>query len=117
MRDRTIQILSVLVAVAALFVAGTLLPRIVAASDDGKLRYTNVSVEGAPPIVAIRAGAGPCFYLEFRWWRWSCFNFASSSHSGREPSASARTHGGQMNAFDIPKQSAFAGDPAFTASA
>jgi hypothetical protein len=58
MRDRTIQILSVLVAVAALFVAGTLLPRIVAASDDGKLRYTNVSVEGAPPIVAIGAAVG-----------------------------------------------------------
>ena len=58
MRDRTIQILSVLVAVAALFVAGTLLPRIVAASDEGKLRYTNVSVEGAPPIVAIGAAVG-----------------------------------------------------------
>ena len=58
MRDRTIQILSVLAAVAALFVAGTLLPRIVAASDEGKLRYTNVSVEGAPPIVAIGAAVG-----------------------------------------------------------
>lgn len=58
MRDRTVQALSVLSAAAALAGAGALLPRIVAASDEAKLRYTDVSVEGAPPIVAVGAAVG-----------------------------------------------------------
>ena len=58
MRDRPVQILSLLVALLALVGAGALLPRIVAASDEAKLRYTDVSVEGAPPIVAVGAAVG-----------------------------------------------------------
>ena len=58
MRSRTIQVLSVAVAVASVAGAGALLPRILAASDRAQLRYTNVSVEGAPPIVAVGAAVG-----------------------------------------------------------
>lgn len=58
MRDRTVQFLSLLVALVAFVGAGMLLPRIVAASDEAKLRYTDVSVEGAPPIVAVGAAVG-----------------------------------------------------------
>jgi len=58
MRGRTIQILSAAVAVASVACAGALLPRILAASDRAQLRYTNVSVEGAPPIVAVGAAVG-----------------------------------------------------------
>ena len=48
MRSRTIQFLSVAVAVASVAGAGALLPRILAASDRAQLRYTNVYVFGAP---------------------------------------------------------------------
>jgi hypothetical protein len=58
MRDRRIQLLSAAVALAAVAAAGALLPRIVAQSDRAKLRYTDVSVEGAPPIVAVGAAIG-----------------------------------------------------------
>ena len=58
MGDRRVQLLSLVAAAAALVGAGTLLPRITAASDEAKLRYTDVSVEGAPPIVAVGAAVG-----------------------------------------------------------
>ncbi|NBQ15641.1 MAG: hypothetical protein EBU31_13805, partial [Proteobacteria bacterium] len=58
MRDRPVQFLSVLLALLALVGAGALLPRIVTASDEAKLRYTDVSLEGAPPIVAVGAAVG-----------------------------------------------------------
>jgi hypothetical protein len=57
-RDRPVQFLSVLLALLALVGAGALLPRIVTASDEAKLRYTDVSLEGAPPIVAVGAAVG-----------------------------------------------------------
>jgi hypothetical protein len=57
-RDRPVQFLSVLLALLALVGAGALLPRIVAESDEAKLRYTDVSLEGAPPIVAVGAAVG-----------------------------------------------------------
>ncbi|MSR44131.1 MAG: hypothetical protein EXS15_02070 [Phycisphaerales bacterium] len=58
MRDRVIQLLSVIVAVIALSVGGTLLPKILEVSDQHTLRYTDVSIEGAPPIVAIGTAIG-----------------------------------------------------------
>jgi hypothetical protein len=58
MRDRPVQLLAVTSALAAVVGAGSLLPRIVAESDAAKLRYTDVSVEGAPPIVAVGAAIG-----------------------------------------------------------
>ena len=58
MRDRTVQGLSILAAAGAIAAAGSLLPRIVRESDEARLRYTDVSVEGAPPIVAVGAAVG-----------------------------------------------------------
>ena len=58
MRDRPVQLLSAAVAVACVAGAGTLLPRILDASDRAQLRYTDVSVEGAPPVVAVGAAVG-----------------------------------------------------------
>ena len=58
MRDRPVQLLSAAVAVACVAGAGSLLPRILDASDRAQLRYTDVSVEGAPPIVAVGAAVG-----------------------------------------------------------
>jgi hypothetical protein len=57
-RDRPVQFLSAAVAVACVAGAGTLLPRILDASDRAQLRYTDVSVEGAPPVVAVGAAVG-----------------------------------------------------------
>ncbi|NBP51885.1 MAG: hypothetical protein EBU70_12070, partial [Actinobacteria bacterium] len=58
MRDRAVQLLAASSALAAAVGAGALLPRIVSESDAAKLRYTDVSVEGAPPIVAVGAAVG-----------------------------------------------------------
>ena len=58
MRDRAVQLLSAALALASVIGAGALLPRVVAESDRAKLRYTDVSVEGAPPIVAVGAAIG-----------------------------------------------------------
>lgn len=58
MRDRTIQLSAIGVSLAAFVGGGVLLPRILAQSDQAKLRYTDVSVEGAPPIVAVGAAIG-----------------------------------------------------------
>ncbi|MFM1936207.1 MAG: hypothetical protein RI990_1166 [Planctomycetota bacterium] len=58
MRDRTVQFLAAAAAAMGVTAAGTLLPRVLDASDRGQLRYTNVSVEGAPPIVALGSAVG-----------------------------------------------------------
>ncbi len=58
MRDRLIQLACLIVAVAALCGAGALLPRVIAISDEQGMRYTDVSVEGAPPIVALGTAIG-----------------------------------------------------------
>jgi hypothetical protein len=58
MRDRTIQATAIGACLAAFVGGGVLLPRIVEQSDRAKLRYTDVSVEGAPPIVAVGAAIG-----------------------------------------------------------
>jgi len=58
MRARTVQGLALLAAAGAIAAGGSLLPRIVRESDSARLRYTDVSVEGAPPIVAVGAAVG-----------------------------------------------------------
>jgi hypothetical protein len=58
MRARAVQLLCVTAAAGAFALAGSMLPRITAASDRAQLRYTNVSIEGAPPIVAVGAAVG-----------------------------------------------------------
>ena len=52
-RDRMIQLIAVLVMVVATTASGTILPRIIRMSDEHALRYTDVSVEGAPAFVAL----------------------------------------------------------------
>ena len=58
MRDRLIQLACVVVMVSAWVGGGALLPRIIASSDEHSLRYTDVSIDGAPPIVAIGTAIG-----------------------------------------------------------
>jgi hypothetical protein len=57
-RDRYIQIICVGVLVISLTAAGSLLPHLISKSDDHVLRYTNVSVEGAPPFVVLGTAIG-----------------------------------------------------------
>lgn len=58
MQDRLVQIIAPLVLIASLACCGTLLPSILKQSDDHVLRYTNVSVEGAPPFVVLGTAIG-----------------------------------------------------------
>ncbi|MHC5027206.1 MAG: hypothetical protein ACYTGR_10660 [Planctomycetota bacterium] len=57
-RDRLIQLIAVVVMVVATTASGTLLPRIIRISDDHALRYTDVSVDGAPAFVALGTTIG-----------------------------------------------------------
>ena len=52
MRDKIIQLGAALLLVTCMVGAGSLLNPILKESDDARLRYTDVSIEGAPPIVA-----------------------------------------------------------------
>jgi hypothetical protein len=58
MNHRLIQLIAAVVLVAAMSGAGWLAPRLVSLSDKHALRYTDVSVEGAPPIVALGTAMG-----------------------------------------------------------
>jgi hypothetical protein len=58
LRDRVIQIASGAAAILAFTGAGLLLPQAVRRSQEAGLRYTDVAVEGAPPIVAIGTAIG-----------------------------------------------------------
>ncbi len=58
MRDRLIQLAALAVAVIALTCGGRLLPSVLRISDEHGLRYTDVSLEGAPPIVALGTAIG-----------------------------------------------------------
>lgn len=58
MRDRFIQLVSILVATLCFIAAAILLPKILQVSDEKSLRYTDVSIEGAPPIVALGTAIG-----------------------------------------------------------
>jgi hypothetical protein len=58
LRDRVVQLLAAIVAIACFVGAGTLLPRAIARSEAAGLRYTDVAIEGAPPIVALGTAIG-----------------------------------------------------------
>jgi len=57
-RDRIIQVLAAILAIACFVGAGAMLPRAIARSEEAGLRYTDVAVEGAPPIVALGTAIG-----------------------------------------------------------
>ena len=58
MADRMIQGLAAVTLAGALAAAGWLQPKMVAISDRDELRYTSISVDGAPPIVALGTAIG-----------------------------------------------------------
>jgi hypothetical protein len=58
MADRLIQLGAVVVLAGGVTIAGALQPKMLAIADRDQLRYTDVSVEGAPPIVAIGTAIG-----------------------------------------------------------
>ncbi|MHC4947137.1 MAG: hypothetical protein ACYTG1_02590 [Planctomycetota bacterium] len=57
-RDRLVQLVALVVLLASGAACGALLPSIINESDERALRYTNVSVEGAPPFVALGTAIG-----------------------------------------------------------
>ena len=58
MRDRLIQVGALVGFIGTVSVAGSMLQPIITRADEAKLRYTDVSVEGAPPIVALGTAIG-----------------------------------------------------------
>jgi hypothetical protein len=58
MRDRAIQLVSLATLAAGIVGAGLLQPKMISVADREGLRYTDVSIEGAPPIVAIGTAIG-----------------------------------------------------------
>jgi hypothetical protein len=56
--DRLIQFGAGIVCVGGIALAGMLQPKMTAIADRDQLRYTDISVEGAPPIVAIGTAIG-----------------------------------------------------------
>ena len=58
MKDRTIQFLAVICCMLGIAGAGLLQPKLVTIADRDQLRYTDISVDGAPPIVAIGTAIG-----------------------------------------------------------
>ena len=58
LRERIIQLISTVIVIGAFMGAGVLLPRIIEKSDESALRYTDISIEGAPPIVALGTAIG-----------------------------------------------------------
>ncbi len=57
-RDRIIQLCSLGVMLVAFVASGLLLPSILRKSEERGLRYTDVSVDGAPPFVALGTAIG-----------------------------------------------------------
>ena len=58
MRDKIIQLIAAFLLIICMIGAGSLLNPILDESDKSRLRYTNISVEGAPPIVALGTAIG-----------------------------------------------------------
>jgi hypothetical protein len=56
--DRLIQIIALAISIVCVATAGTMLPRLIETSEQHALRYTDVSIEGAPPFVAIGTAIG-----------------------------------------------------------
>ena len=57
-RDRLIQIGALAVVIAGVSVGGSMLPGLVDSANRKSLRYTNVAVDNAPPIVALGTAIG-----------------------------------------------------------
>jgi len=57
-RDRLIQLVALCTTIVATIGAGTMLPVLIDKSERHVLRYTDVSIEGAPPIVALGTAIG-----------------------------------------------------------
>lgn len=57
-RERIIQVIALIVLITAVAASGSMLPGLIKMSDRYALRYTNVSVQGAPPIVAVGQSIG-----------------------------------------------------------
>ena len=57
-RDRAIQLIAVVILILSTVASGRILPIILDQSEKNVLRYTNVSVKGAPPWVAIGTAIG-----------------------------------------------------------
>ncbi|MFZ9880797.1 MAG: hypothetical protein ACO3QC_05285, partial [Phycisphaerales bacterium] len=58
MGDRAIQIGAAIALVGGIAAAGALQPKMIAVADREQLRYTDISIEGAPPIVALGTAIG-----------------------------------------------------------
>ncbi len=58
MRDRIIQLIAAIVLLISILGAGMMQPKMIAIADRDELRYTDVSVDGAPPIVALGTAIG-----------------------------------------------------------
>src|SRR6185503_5220834 len=58
MKSRIVQLGAALAALLGLAGSGALLPGVIRSSEDNVLRYTNVSVQNAPPIVALGTAIG-----------------------------------------------------------
>ncbi len=58
MNSRVIQLISLSVMIVCSVVGGRLLPPIVARAEQAGLRYTDISVDGAPPFVALGTAIG-----------------------------------------------------------
>ncbi|MHC5023567.1 MAG: hypothetical protein ACYTGG_06605 [Planctomycetota bacterium] len=70
-RDRIVQLVAVIVMAAGITASGSMLPRILEQSDRSVLRYTDVSVEGAPPWIALGTMFGSLrgLLVDFLWLR------------------------------------------------
>lgn len=58
MRDRLIQAVALIVCLSCIGGAGAILPRLIDISDRHALRYTDVSIDGAPPFVVLGTAIG-----------------------------------------------------------
>jgi len=58
MTDRAIQIAALVVALVCAVAAGSMLPKMISIAERDALRYTDVAIDGAPPIVQLGVAVG-----------------------------------------------------------
>ena len=70
-RDRLVQVISIFICLVAVSLGGYLYPRLSKLSEEYSLRYTNISVDGAPPFVALGTAIGAFrgLIVDFLWIR------------------------------------------------
>jgi len=56
--SRLVKIIALVLALGAAVSAGSLLPRLLRSAEDNTLRYTDVAIDGAPPIVQLGTAIG-----------------------------------------------------------